>query len=94
VLTLHGGCLSGLLRTLVGAQYGEGCECRTYSIANCVLLLSSNDETLALSSVQGALSLDYCLSGSGTSTVLGSDACDRIPLTHFEGCVVRSVWRI
>lgn len=58
----------------------------TYSIASGVLLLSSDNKTLALSGIQSALALDDSLTGSSAaSTVLASNAGSRVPIIHFEG---------
>lgn len=56
----------------------------TYSVTSGVLLLGSDDETLALSGVQSTLALDDGLADGRATTVLASNARDGVPVAHFE----------
>lgn len=57
---------------------------RTYSVARSILLLRTDDQTLTLSGVQGALALDDGLAGGDTATVLAADLSDVVPVAHCE----------
>lgn len=56
----------------------------TYTVTSSILLLSTDNKTLTLGGVQGALTLDDGLAGGRATTVLGSNARNRVPLAHFE----------
>ena len=56
----------------------------TYSVTSSILLLGTDNETLALGGVQGALTLDDGLAGGRATSVSGSNARNGVPVAHFE----------
>jgi len=89
-LAFYGG-LSGLWGMLVSARgIFKGTWMETYSIASGILLLSTDDLTAALSSVERRLSPD---DGLAIGTAAATDALANldgvgVPVGHFEGSVV------
>lgn len=63
---------------------------RTYSVASAILLLSGDDSTTALSSVEGRLAADNSLARTGTTAVdvLADLDSVGIPGRHFDGVYV------